>query len=127
MGSAGFRLRGTDEASVATWVEVVSARIGAAVARVDGLVVGVIFVGGAGGLGYVFAGAGAGVDSACRAQRLPRGEIVGAAFALRVGREGTTAVGALGPGDAQPVQVVEHGADEFGLAALRVEVFVAED
>lgn len=50
-----------------------------------------------------------------------------AAFALRVRTNRSAAVGTFLPGDAQPVQVVDHGIDEFWTTALGIEIFVAEN
>jgi hypothetical protein len=96
---------------------------GAAAAGVEGFVVwmrvGVgIFVGGLGHLREVAAGTGAGVDVAGGEELLEGGAVGGQALGL--GEHGRL------PGDAEPGEVFEHGGDEFGARALRVEVFVAE-
>ena len=66
----------------------------------------------------VAAGAGAGVDEAGGEELLEGGAVSGQARGLREH-------GRL-PGDAEPGEVFEHGGDEFGAGALRVEVFVAQ-
>src|SRR5437763_5080207 len=48
-------------------------------------------------------------------------------FALRVRTKGTTAVWTFRPGDSQPVQVFNQGLHKLGPAALRVQVFIAEN
>ena len=48
-------------------------------------------------------------------------------FALRVRTKGATAVWTFRPGDSQPVQIFDHGLHKLGSAALRIQVFVAEN
>jgi hypothetical protein len=48
-------------------------------------------------------------------------------FALRIGTKGTTAVWTFRPGDSEPAQVLDHGLHKLGPAALRIQVFVAEN
>lgn len=60
-------------------------------------------------------------------QPLPSRKIVFATFALRIWTDGSAAVGTFLPGDAEPVEIVDHGIDESGAAALRIQVLVAEN
>ena len=48
-------------------------------------------------------------------------------FALRVRSKGATAVWTFGPRYSKPMQVFDHGLHKLGPAALRIEVFVAEN
>jgi hypothetical protein len=47
--------------------------------------------------------------------------------ALNVGTERAAAVGTFGPFDAEPVQIFDHALHELRAAALRIQVFVAEN
>ena len=90
---------------------------GAAAAVVKRLVVFV--VGGVHHSAEVAAAAGAGVDRAGMQELVECGAVKGEA--LRLGDHGRL------PGDAEPAQVFEHGVDELGAGALRVEVLVAQE
>ena len=48
------------------------------------------------------------------------------AFALIVGRKGTTAVRTFIPLEAKPFQIINHGAHELGPGAHAIEIFVAQ-
>jgi hypothetical protein len=85
---------------------------------VIGFVGGVVVVGGVHHGGEVFAAAAAGVDLAGEEELVEGFAIEREALGLR--DDG------WGPGDAEPGYVFEHGGDEFGAGAVRVEVFVAE-
>ncbi len=86
-----------------------------------------VFMRGPGGLLEVFAAAGAGVDVASGDEGAPGFEVERTALALVVGSVGASYVWAFGPLEAEPAEVFEHGMDVLGLAAVGVEVFIAED
>ena len=58
---------------------------------------------------------------------LPSLQVVVSSFALGVGSKGTSAVWTFGPRYSKPMQVFDHGLHKLGLAALRVQVFIAEN
>jgi hypothetical protein len=75
----------------------------------------------------VLARASAGIDEAGVAKAAPGVEIKTSALALRVRCEWAAPVRAFVPFQTEPAQVLEHGADEFGLRAMHIQVFVAEN
>lgn len=77
-------------------------------------------------LGKFSAGAGARVDGALVAKLFPRHQIACTAFALCVWPKWTAAIRPLVPIDSEPSEVLEHRADIFCPAALRIQIFVAE-
>ena len=79
-----------------------------------------------GGLLDVAAGVGAGIDHAGRLEPPPDLEIPGGPFALQIGRAGSAAVGALGPGEPEPAEVLNGGRGELGPTSWAVEVFDPE-
>ena len=48
-------------------------------------------------------------------------------FALGVRTKGSAAIGALGPRDPKPAQVIDHGLHKVRAATLRVQIFVPEN
>lgn len=60
-------------------------------------------------------------------QLLPRAQIMGAALALRVRCKRPSTIRSLGPGDSEPVQVLQHCADKFWATALRIEILIAKN
>ena len=67
------------------------------------------------------------IDHSQIPQLLPCCEIVRPPLALRVRRTRPAAIRPLGPLNPQPVKVVIHRLNEFGPAALRIQVFIAKN
>lgn len=78
-------------------------------------------------LRHIFTRAVARINHPQFSQLLPRLQIERFPLALGVGTKWTAAVRPLTPLDSQPSQVLIHGLHELRLAALRIEILVAEN
>src|SRR5579862_3530738 len=105
--------------------ELICIGTGTAQARIERLVVGIVRR--ARDQCQFFSRTSAGIDPAIVPQATPRGQVGTSSFTLRVRAIGSIAVWAFLPTNSQPMQVVDHSADELGKATLRIKVFVAKN
>src|SRR5581483_3331700 len=84
-------------------------------------------VGSTGRLSKILSRTRAGIDAAGIAQSPPRFQVEAAPVALRVRVIRSAAIRTLAPVNAEPLEIFKHGGDKLRSAALRIEVFVAEN
>jgi len=101
--------------------------VGAKRRGIDGLLLAPALVGSARCLDHVAPGTGAGVDQAGFVELLECRTIEGEPAALLVRGVGSAHIGALGPPEAEPSEVLQHGPSEIQPIARCVQVVVAQD
>src|SRR5215469_6188429 len=75
----------------------------------------------------IFARAAARIDEAAVAEFAPRVDIEIAPLALHVRTKSSAGIGPFLPGQAEPAQILEHGVNEFGPGALKIQILVAKN
>jgi hypothetical protein len=76
---------------------------------------------------HILARASTRIDRPNLPQPLPRLQIEISALTLRIGSVRPSAIRPLLPGNSQPVQVLDHRIDEFGTAALRIQILISQN
>jgi hypothetical protein len=66
------------------------------------------------------------IDDPNLPQSLPRLQIEVSPLALRVGSARPSAIRPFLPGNSQPAQILDHRIDEFGTAALRIQILISQ-
>jgi hypothetical protein len=100
-------------------------RAATAPARVDRLIVGII--GGTRRFGHVPTRTRAGIDKTAITQLLPRGQVKIPPLTLRVRPVWSPEIRTLGPFDAQPAEILQHGTHELRSASLEIQILIPQD